>query len=435
MTCIRQKKTLYSCFGSLKAASSASMSTAAPRKAMPSALTFDLHQKCSTTKARASTLKLPHGSVPLPIFMPVATQASLKGLTYDQLKQTGCMLCLNNTYHLGLKPGQAVLDQVGGAHKLQGWDRNILTDSGGFQMVSLLKLASVTEEGVRFLSPHDGTPMLLTPEHSIGLQNSIGSDIIMQLDDVIATTSPDHARIQEAMERSVRWLDRCIEAHKNPETQNLFCIIQGGLDLELRRKCCEEMVARDTPGIAIGGLSGGEAKEDFCKVVDTCTDLLPDNKPRYVMGIGYQEDLIVSVALGADMFDCVFPTRTARFGSGLTPTGNINLRHASFANDFRPVMEGCTCTTCTPREKGGSGITRAYIHHLASKETAGAHLLTVHNVHYLLSLMGRARQAILDDRFPDFLRDYFTVLYGEKSKAPSWILDALRGVGVDLLES
>jgi hypothetical protein len=178
-------------------------------------------------------------------------------------------------------------------------------------MVSLLELATVTEEGVRFLSPHDRSPMLLTPEHSISLQNSIGSDIMMQLDDVIATTSPDHARIKEAMYRSIRWLDRCIAAHKNPATQNLFCIIQGGLDLELRKECCKEMVARDTPGIAIGGLSGGEAKEEYCKVVSTCTDMLPDNKPRYVMGVGYPEDLVVSVALGADMFDCVWPTRTA----------------------------------------------------------------------------------------------------------------------------
>ncbi|KAL4937980.1 hypothetical protein BDV06DRAFT_215469 [Aspergillus oleicola] len=416
------------------------MSTTPPRtaeakgKTMPSALTFDLHRKCSTTKARASTLHLPHGPVPTPIFMPVATQASLKGLTYDQLKQTGCMLCLNNTYHLGLKPGQHVLDSVGGAHKLQGWERNILTDSGGFQMVSLLKLANVTEEGVRFLSPHDGTPMLLTPEHSISLQNSIGSDIIMQLDDVIATTSPDHARIAEAMERSVRWLDRCIEVHKKPDTQNLFCIIQGGLDLELRRKCCEEMVKRDTPGIAIGGLSGGEAKEEFCRVVDTCTGLLPEYKPRYVMGVGYQEDLIVGVALGADMFDCVWPTRTARFGTGLISTGNINLRHAIYAHDFRPVEEGCTCMTCKPREEGGLGITRAYIHHLAAKETAGAHLLTVHNVHYLLNLMGRARQAILDDEFPDFLRSFFTTLYGGKEDIPSWIVGALKGVGVNVLE-
>ena len=178
-------------------------------------------------------------------------------------------------------------------------------------MVSLLKLAQVTEEGVRFLSPHDGTPMLLTPEHSISLQNSIGSDIIMQLDDVIAATSPDRERMEEAMQRSVRWLDRCIAAHGKPESQNLFCIIQGGLDLELRRICCEEMTKRDTPGIAIGGLSGGEAKDDFCKAVSSCASILPATKPRYVMGVGYPEDIVVCIALGTDMFDCVWPTRTA----------------------------------------------------------------------------------------------------------------------------
>lgn len=178
-------------------------------------------------------------------------------------------------------------------------------------MVSLLKLAEVTEDGVRFLSPHDGSPTLLTPEHSISLQNSIGADIIMQLDDVIVTTSPDVERMKIAMHRSIRWLDRCIIAHKRPESQNLFCIIQGGLDLDMRRECCEEMVKRDTPGIAIGGLSGGEAKEAYCQVVDTCTSMLPGNKPRYVMGVGYPEDLVVSVALGADLFDCVWPTRTA----------------------------------------------------------------------------------------------------------------------------
>ena len=189
--------------------------------------------------------------------------------------------------------------------------RAVADTAASFQMVSLLKLAKVTEEGVRFLSPHDGSPMLLTPEHSMSLQNSIGSDIMMQLDDVIVTTSPDHARMKEAMERSVRWLDRCIKAHKHPERQNLFCIIQGGLDLDLRRQCTAEMVARDTPGIAIGGLSGGEEKSSYCKVVDTCTSLLPEKKPRYVMGVGYPEDLVVSVALGADMFDCVWPTRTA----------------------------------------------------------------------------------------------------------------------------
>lgn len=353
------------------------------------------------------------------------------------------------SYHLGLKPGQEVLDAIGGAHKLQGWNRNILTDSGGlvllinvcnssdsslmrsFQMVSLLKLAKITEEGVRFLSPHDGSPMLLTPEHSISLQNSIGSDIMMQLDDVIQTTSPDAARMKEAMYRSIRWLDRCIAAHKKPETQNLFCIIQGGLDLEMRRECCREMVKRDTPGIAVGGLSGGEAKDDFCKVVDTCTSLLPELKPRYVMGIGYPEDIVVAVALGADMFDCVWPTRTARFGNAITKYGVLNLKHAKFAEDFGPVDEDCTCTICRPKgSNNGLGITRAYIHHLAAKETVGAHLLTMHNVHWMLDLMKRARNAIIADSYPDFARNFFKDYFPNKGP-PDWAVEALRGVGIE----
>ncbi|EUC29333.1 hypothetical protein COCCADRAFT_8456 [Bipolaris zeicola 26-R-13] len=401
-----------------------------------SALAFELLATCSVTRARAATLHLPHGPVPLPIFMPVATQASLKGLTPDQLEDQGCRLCLNNTYHLGLKPGQATLDSIGGAHKLQSWPHNILTDSGGFQMVSLLKLAKVTEEGVRFLSPHDGSPMLLTPEHSISLQNSIGSDIIMQLDDVIVTTSPDHARMREAMERSVRWLDRCIKAHKYPEKQNLFCIIQGGLDLEMRRECTVQMVARDTPGIAIGGLSGGEEKESYCKVVKTCTELLPQKKPRYVMGVGYPEDLVVSVALGADMFDCVWPTRTARFGNAITSRGSLNLRNAIYSEDFSPIEEDCNCTCCRPASAGGLGITRAYIYHVTAKETAGAHLLTMHNVYYQLNLMKLVRQAIIEDQYPQFLKDFFNKLYnGQKDRYPRWAVDALRGVNVDLLSN
>lgn len=303
-----------------------------------------------------------------------------------------------------------------------------------FQMVSLLKLANITEEGVRFLSPHDGTPMLLTPEHSIALQNSIGSDIIMQLDDVLVTTSPDTVRMREAMERSVRWLDRCIAAHANPTTQNLFCIIQGGLDLSMRRECCEQMVARNTPGIAIGGLSGGEAKADYCKVVDTCTSLLPVNKPRYVMGIGYPEDLVVSIALGADMFDCVWPTRTARFGNAITRQGVLNLRHAKYAHDFGPVEDGCGCVCCRDGE-GSLGVTRAFVHHVAAKETVGAHLLTIHNVWYQLALMRRVRAAIVEDRYPGFLKEFFSDLHGgDRSKYPEWAVDALRGVGVELLE-
>lgn len=300
-------------------------------------------------------------------------------------------------------------------------------------MVSLLKLANITEEGVRFLSPHDGTPMLLTPEHSISLQNTIGSDIMMQLDDVLVTTSPDAARMREAMLRSVRWLDRCIAAHKNPDTQNLFCIIQGGLDLEMRRECCKEMIARDTPGIAIGGLSGGEAKADYCQVVATCTELLPELKPRYVMGIGYPEDLVVSVALGADMFDCVWPTRTARFGNAVTKYGVLNVKNSKFGVDFGPIDEGCGCICCRKGD-GGLGITRAFVHHNIAKETVSAHLLTLHNVWYQLNLMREARDAIIADRYPAFVRQFFANLYPNKADYPEWAVGALRGVGVDLLE-
>jgi tRNA-guanine transglycosylase len=343
-------------------------------------------------------------------------------------------------------------------------------------MVSLLELATVTEQGVEFLSPHDGTPMLLTPEHSISLQHSIGSDIIMQLDDVIATTSPDEERMRDAMYRSIRWLDRCILEHLKPDPygitptstyasrQNLFCIIQGGLDLDMRRECCEEMVKRDTPGIAIGGLSGGEEKDKYCRVVNTCTSLLPENKPRYVMGVGYPEDLVVSVALGADMFDCVWATRTARFGNAVTSEGVLNLRNSKYADDFQPIDPECKCIICSPADSParphlnptlelasyektdgrvtattiysarGVGVTRSYIHHLAAKETAGAHLLTLHNVAYLLNLMNEARKAIVDDRYPQFLRNVFGKWYGgDKQKYPKWAVDALGSVGMDLL--
>ena len=257
----------------------------------------------------------------------------------------------------------------------------------------------------------------------------------MQLDDVIATTSPDRTRMEEAMNRSIRWLDRCIAAHQNPAFQNLFCIIQGGLDLDLRRQCSEAMVARDTPGIAIGGLSGGEDKDSYCAVVDTCTALLPPAKPRYVMGVGYPEDLVVSVALGADMFDCVWPARTARFGNAIVRHGGpLNLRHSTFANDFGPIEPGCDCICCRTEDEGGLGVTRAYIYHVANKETTGAHLLTMHNVHHLLKLMGRVRAAIIADRFPAFLRDFFKDRYGGlMSDVPMWAVTALRRVGVDLL--
>uniref|UniRef100_A0AAR2LMI9 tRNA-guanine(15) transglycosylase-like domain-containing protein n=1 Tax=Pygocentrus nattereri TaxID=42514 RepID=A0AAR2LMI9_PYGNA len=242
--------------------------------------------ECPVSKARACVLTLPHGPVNTPVFMPVGTQGTLKGITVDQLEDLGCQICLGNTYHLGMRPGPELIEKASGLHGFMNWRRNLLTDSGGFQMVSLVELSEVTEEGVMFRSPYDGKEILLTPEQSIAIQNSLGSDIMMQLDDVVSSTVTG-PRVEEAMHRSVRWLDRCITANKNPHRQNLFAIIQGGLNVGLRKACLDEMTKRDVPGFAIGGLSGGEEKDDFWKMVTLSTDHLPREKPRYLMGVGY----------------------------------------------------------------------------------------------------------------------------------------------------
>lgn len=388
------------------------------------ALKFEVLAQCSKTKARVSRITLPHQAVDAPVFMPVGTQGTLKGIDPQQLRDMDCQIMLSNTYHLGHRPGDELLKKAGGLHEFMRWDRGLLTDSGGFQMVSLMKLSEVTEEGVRFESPRDGTMMLLTPERSIELQNAIGADIIMQLDDVVPTLSQG-PRVVEALDRTIRWLDRCIAAHKRHDEQNLFPIVQGGTDLELRSKCIEEMVKRDLPGHAIGGLSGGEEKGLFCKVVDHCTDRLPRNKPIYCMGVGYAVDLIVCVALGVDMFDCVFPTRTARFGTALTRFGSVALKQSQYETDFSPIEEGCECFTC-------KNYTRAYLHAIAQKETTGCHLVTLHNLHYQLSLMRGARTAIIEDRFPAYIKCFLKDLYKEYSEVPEWVIQALSRFELDL---
>ncbi len=269
--------------------------------------------------------------------------------------------------------------------------------------------------------------MLLTPEHSIHLQNLIGADIIMQLDDVVhSCTTGD--RVGEAMERSVRWLDRCIAAHKRPHDQNLFAIIQGGLNLELRRACIEHMAKRDLPGYAIGGLSGGESKDLFWRVVALCTDLLPKNKPRYLMGVGYAVDLVVCSALGVDMFDCVFPSRTARFGSALcrVPGGTVNLKKLSYRDDLDPVDSDCTCSTCRD-------YTRSYLHRLfANNHALGPQLLTIHNITYQHRLMADIRAAIKTDTFPQFVNEFFLSFYETVGSVPQWCIEALASVKIEL---
>ncbi|KAK2145430.1 hypothetical protein LSH36_682g01071 [Paralvinella palmiformis] len=311
-------------------------------------------------KARTSKITLPHGEVDAPVFMPVGTQGTLKGLLPEQLEELNCQIILGNTYHLGNRPGPDLLEKVGGLHKFMGWKKSLLTDSGGFQMVSLLDLAEITEEGVKFQAPHDKSVMMLTPEKSIHIQNAIGADIMMQLDDVVASTTTG-PRVEEAMYRTIRWLDRGLKANKNATTQNLFPIVQGGLDPDLRRKCAQELIKRDVAGFAIGGLSGGEEKKLFCKMVSISTDILPRDKPRYLMGVGFAVDLVVCVALGCDMFDCVFPTRTARFGSALVPTGQLQLKKDKYKKDFRPIDDSCSCSTC-------QRYTRAYLHTVVTRE-------------------------------------------------------------------
>ncbi|KAK0226115.1 tRNA-guanine(15) transglycosylase-like protein [Armillaria fumosa] len=388
---------------------------------------FEVIAKCHTTRARVSRMKLAHGVTMLPTFMPVATQAAIKGLTPQQIEALGVTLILNNTYHLNLRPGMKVLNEAGGAHKFQGWQRNLLTDSGGFQLVSLSKFTTITEEGALFLSPFTGEPTMLTPEESISIQHSIGADIIMQLDDVVSslTTGP---RVEEAMGRSVRWLDRCIKHHEKSgkkSTQNLFAIVQGGLDPQLRDQCLDAMIDRknDIAGYAIGGLSGGEEKGS----IKQCADKLPEDRPRYSMGIGFAEDLLVCVALGVDMADCVFPTRTARFGVALTHTGPLNLKLSKHEADMKPIDESCPCPTCT------DGTSRAFLHHIVTHETAAAHAVTIHNITFQAQVMGRARDAILSGTFPDYLRSFFAGYFGDGGY-PEWCVNALRSVGVDLLQ-
>ncbi|KAH9756457.1 Queuine tRNA-ribosyltransferase catalytic subunit 1 [Citrus sinensis] len=316
-------------------------------------------------RARAAQLTLPHFACQTPLFMPVGTQGTIKGLTTDQLEEIGCQIILGNTYHLALRPTSELIDELGGLHKFMNWPRALLTDSGGFQMVSLLHLADITEKGVTF-------------------QNRIGADIIMALDDVVRTTITG-PRIEEAMYRTLRWVDRCIAAHKRPHEQNLFGIVQGGLDPVLR--------------YAIGGLAGGEDKDSFWRVVAQCTAALPEDKPRYVMGVGYPLDIVVCSALGADMYDCVYPTRTARFGTALVPEGVLKLKHNAMVNDTRPIDPTCACMVC-------KNYTRAYIHCLVTKDAMGSQLLSYHNLYYML-------------QFP-------------KGDVPEWVCNAMDVAGIDI---
>ncbi|KAK0166452.1 hypothetical protein PV328_004872 [Microctonus aethiopoides] len=386
-------------------------------------LIFEIISECRTTKARTGKMTLVHHEVDTPVFMPVGTQGTLKGLLPQQLEELNCQIILGNTYHLGTRPGAEILRKAGGLHKFMNWKRALLTDSGGFQMVSLLHLAEITEEGVQFKSPYDGSKCMLTPEHSIEIQNAIGADIVMQLDDVVKSTLTG-PRVEEAMQRTTRWLDRCLAAHKRPDEQSIFPIVQGGLNDKLRMTSVKLQSQREVNGFAVGGLSGGESKDDFWYMVHLSTNVLPKNKPRYLMGVGFAVDLVVCCALGIDMYDCVFPTRTARFGCALVRTGQLNLRQKIYQHDQKPIDESCGCSTCKT-------YTRSYLHHIVTVETVACHLLSVHNIYFQMKLMNDIRTSINEQRFPEFVKKYMLTLYPDENY-PTWILNALSEVNIHL---
>lgn len=359
------------------------------------------------------------------MFMPVGTQGSVKGLTSQQLIELNCQVILGNTYHLENRPGSELIAEMGGLHSFINYPRGMLTDSGGFQMVSLLHLADITEEGVTFQSPVDGQKMLLTPEHSIAVQNRLGADIIMALDDVVPSTAADPARFEEATHRTTRWIDRCIAAHSRPSEQSLFAIVQGGLDPRLREVSLKGLVERNTPGYAVGGLAGGEDKQSFVEVVSQCTAGLPDGKPRYVMGIGYPLDVVLCSALGADMYDSVYPTRTARFGNALIPEGVLRVKHAACAKDFRPLDEECDCIVCKK-------YTRAFLHPLVCRNLPfTSNLLTYHNVAFMQRLTKEIREAINEQRLPEYVRGVVNKHF-PKGDIPAWVRSACEYANIDV---
>lgn len=370
------------------------------------AVRYELIKTCKQTGARLGRLHTPHGVIETPIFMPVGTQATVKAMTPEELKDIGSQIILSNTYHLYMRPGHDLIERAGGLHKFMNWDKPILTDSGGFQVFSLGPLRKIKEEGVEFRSHLDGSKHFLSPEKATEIQNALGSDIIMAFDEC-APYPADRQYVKNSLERTTRWLERCKAAHKYPERQALFGIVQGGMYKELREQSAREITAIDLPGYAIGGLSVGEPKEMMYEVLDYTVPLLPEDKPRYLMGVGSPDDLLEGVLRGIDMFDCVLPTRIARNGTAMTSQGKVVVRNASYAEDFTSLDPECDCYTCR-------NYTKAYLRHLIKcNEILGARLLTIHNLHFLLKLMENVRGAIREDRLLDYKKDFFEKYYGK----------------------
>jgi queuine tRNA-ribosyltransferase len=340
--------------------------------------------------ARLGWLETPHGAVETPAFMPVGTQATVKGLTPDQIRAAGAHMILANTYHLALRPGEEVVAALGGLHAFMGWDGPILTDSGGFQIFSLAALCQIDDHGAVFRSHIDGRLMELTPERAVMIQQALGSDIAMCLDHCPALPTTRDV-IRAAVDRTVTWANRCKQAH-NKTNQALFGIVQGGCHADLRGRCAEALVAMDFDGYAVGGVSVGENRIDVDRALQVTVHLLPEDRPRYLMGVGRPQDILSAVATGIDLFDCVLPTRNGRNATCFTNTGLVKLRNASYARDPRPIEDGCTCLACLR-------FSRSYLRHLfLAKEMLGPVLASLHNLTYIHQLMHRVRQAIVEDR-------------------------------------
>ncbi|WP_028992255.1 tRNA guanosine(34) transglycosylase Tgt [Thermoanaerobacter thermocopriae] len=371
------------------------------------AIKYWLIKKDSRTKARLGILETPHGAIETPVFMPVGTQATVKAMTPEELKEIGATIILSNTYHLYLRPGHKIIEKAGGLHKFMNWDRAILTDSGGFQVFSLSSLRKITEDGVEFRSHIDGSRHFFTPEKVIEIQNALGADIIMSFDEC-APYHADYEYVKKSMEFTIKWAERGKKAHRYTEKQALFGIVQGGTYEDLRRECTQRLVDMDFPGYSIGGLSVGEPKNVMYDMVDLTTENLPEDKPRYLMGVGSPDDLIEGVIRGVDMFDCVLPTRIARNGTVFTSKGKLIVRDAPYAEDFFPLDEECDCYTC-------KNYSRAYIRHLfKAGEILAARLATLHNLYFLIKLMERIREAIKQDRLLEFKKEFFEKYYGNK---------------------
>lgn len=361
---------------------------------------YELLHVCRQTGARRGRLHTPHGAIETPVYMPVGTQASVKTLSPEEVVDVGSEIILANTYHLHLRPGEGLIREAGGLHRFMHWDKPILTDSGGFQVFSLASLRKVREDGVSFRSHLDGSARFLSPEKSIEIQEALGSDIAMQFDECIAWPCDEKAAAA-ALGRTTRWLDRCVAA-KTRDDQALFGIVQGAFYEDLRAESARQAAARDLPGYGIGGLSVGEPKEVMYRMLDVVCPILPEGKPRYLMGVGSPDCLIEGVVRGVDMFDCVLATRVARNGTVFTRNGRLVVRNASCARDFGPLEEGCDCYACR-------NYSRAYIRHLLkAEEILALRLCSIHNLRFLTRMMEEMRSAIEQDATRDWAEAFYS---------------------------